>query len=160
MFEMTFVLFCFFLMTDYLFVLLTMQSERGETSYCLFSQGWLWLKRCFQVLCQVRIKTKWKPNITCLCGGIICSVTLVTCVVVAEVTFSAVTVSGDMTGSFSWTPALTCSPSVKGEVTYTYTHTHKPGTNTQTTVGFWFSCDQLTYLQVSRSVSGLQASLH
>lgn len=117
-------LFCFvFLMTDYRFILLTIQTDRGETFYCLLSQGCLLLKRCFQVLCQLRIKTKWKRNITRLCGGIICSVTLVTCVVVAEVTFSAVTVSGDVTGSFSWTPALTCSPSVKGEVTYTHTHT-------------------------------------
>lgn len=44
------------------------------------------------------------------------SVTLVTCVVVAEVTFSAVMVSGDVTGSFSWIPALTCSPFIRGEV--------------------------------------------
>lgn len=62
-------------------------------------------------------KIKCKPNVKP-------RVTLVTCVVVAEVTLSAVMVSGDMTGSFSWTLAFTCSPFIRGEVTHTHRRTH------------------------------------
>lgn len=49
----------------------------------------------------------WNP--AALQGVAMETVTLVTCVVVAEVTASAVMVSGDTTDSLPWVPAFTCS---------------------------------------------------
>ncbi len=51
------------------------------------------------------------------------SVTLVTWVVVAEVTLSAVMVSGDTTHSLPWVPAFTCSTFISRE-SYTLEGTH------------------------------------
>lgn len=59
-------------------------------------------------------------------------VTLVTWVVVAEVTFSAVMVSGDTTDSLAWVPAFTYSTGHKRRVIHTWRDTLRAHTHTHT----------------------------